>query len=54
MNPGMFRTEDSAMLTSVAPATGGFTLRACTMPGIFTSTAHFNEPSVHSGTIAAA
>ena len=37
------------MLTSVAPANGGFTLRACTMPGSFTSTAHFSEPSTFGG-----
>ena len=37
------------MLTSVAPATGGLTLRAWTMPGSFTSTAHFSEPSTLAG-----
>src|SRR5580765_2630988 len=45
----MLRTDDSSMLTSRAPATGGLTLRACTMPGSFTSTAHFNEPSTFAG-----
>ena len=37
------------MPTSVAPADGGFTLRACSMPGSLTSTAHFSEPSTFDG-----
>ena len=45
----MLLTDDSSMLTSFAPATGGFTLRACTMPGTFTSTAHRSEPSTLAG-----
>ena len=45
----MPRTDDSSMLTSFAPATGGFTLRAWTMPGSLTSTAHFSEPSTLAG-----
>jgi hypothetical protein len=49
MNPGSRRTDDSSMLTSVAPATGGLTLRACTIPGSFASTAHFSEPSTLAG-----
>jgi hypothetical protein len=49
MNPGTPRTEDSSMPTNVAPATGGFTLRACTMPGTLTSTAHLSDPSTLAG-----
>ena len=45
----MFFTDDSSMLTSVAPANGGRTLRAWTMPGTFMSTAHFSEPSTFGG-----
>jgi hypothetical protein len=46
----MFFTDDSSMLTSVAPANGGRTWRAWTMPGAFMSTAHFSEPSTLGGT----
>ena len=45
----MLRTEDSSTLTSVAPANGGRTLRACTMPGSLTPTAHFTDPSTFPG-----
>ena len=37
------------MLTSFAPATGGFTLRAWTMPGSLTPTAHLSDPSTFGG-----
>ena len=41
--------DASSMLTSVAPATGGLTLRAWTMPGAVMSTAHFTVPSTLPG-----
>ena len=37
-------------LSRLAPATGGRTLRAWSMPGTFMSTAHVNEPSTLGGT----
>ena len=36
-------------LSVVAPATGGLTLRACSMPGSLTPTAHFPVPSTFGG-----
>ena len=42
-------TDDSSMLRSVAPAIGGRTLRAWSMPGTFMSTAHVNDPSTLGG-----
>ncbi len=45
----MLEMDDSSTLRSVAPATGGFTLRACSMPGSFMSQAHFSEPSTLPG-----
>ena len=42
-------TDDSSMLTSVAPTIGGRTLRACSMPGTFMSTAHCCVPSTLAG-----
>ena len=48
-NPGSERTDDSSMLTSVAPATGGLTLRAWTIPGSLTPTAHFCAPLTFAG-----
>ena len=49
MRPGISRTEDSSTETSRAPANGGRTFRAWTMPGSFTSTAHSIDPSTLAG-----
>ena len=48
-SPDMLATDDSSMLRSVAPANGGRTLRACSMPGTFMSTAQVNDPSTLPG-----
>jgi hypothetical protein len=42
-------TDDSSMLRSVAPASGGRTLRAWSMPGSFMSTAQVSDPSTLAG-----
>src|SRR5580765_4130264 len=49
MNPGMPRIDDSSTLNNFAPATGGLTLRACTIPGTVASTAHCAVASTFDG-----
>ena len=47
--PGQIDTVRTNNSVNYAYTLGGFTFRACTMPGSLTSTAHFREPSTLAG-----